>query len=206
MEQLSGVMSKGYILAHNGILSNFLPTDSRHSDTEELVRCLANLKCDIMGEDLREIIDLLIDGSRVAILNTNGTIKRYGSGWTLIDGIYYSNTYFRYSSYSRSYSRYYDYYDEYDEYDAYNSAYYSPEDTTPKTEELDELMAGEIVKHESKKEAYMNVTDGSYYVDRKTKKLYGAYKGSPYDTKYVVCDCLECMTCDYKCPYRESGG
>lgn len=211
MEMLNGVLSNGYILAHNGILSNFTPP-SNHSDTEELVRCLANCKSDIMDEGMREIINMLIDGSRVAILNTDGKINRYGTGWTQIDGIWFSNTHFTY--YKGRYT-----WDEYDEWDAwYYRAYknYSsvktPEnkkekavEALPNANALVDLPSGEVVKVLETKVAYLNEVDGSYMVDYSNGKIYGMYKGSVIPTKYEVCMHWKCAECDYKCPFRNEG-
>lgn len=205
MEMLSGVLSSGYILGHNGILSNFIPTDKSHSDTEELVRCLANVKTDIMSEEYRDIIDILIKGSRVAILNTNGEIKRYGTGWTYDNGIYFSNTTWKYYKYKYACDYEDDwggYYNNYSRY--YDEKYTYP--TTPRTPnrtELVDVLAGEVIKMPISKRAYINATDGSYLVDRKTKKLYGAYKDTIWSTDHQVCDCVNCDRCTYNCPMRE---
>ena len=205
MERLSGTMSRGYILAHNGILSNFTP-DKSHSDTEELVRCLANIKCDIMGEDMRDIINALIKGSRVAILNTDGKINRYGTGWTQDGGIWFSNTYFK-----NTYKRYYSAWDD-DEWDGYYNnykTYTSPspstsvKDSLPALESLTPIQEGEVVRIKRTKSAYINTTYGAYLVDEKTDKLYGQYKGAIYTTDYEICNYYGCQTCDYKCPFRE---
>lgn len=204
MEALSGTMSSGYILAHNGILSNFTP-DASHSDTEELVRCLANIKCDIMGEDMREAINAMVAGSRVAILNTDGKINRYGAGWSYDGGIWYSNTYFKYTA--RKYSSYaYGWDDDY---------YYSPPKKTaeekPKTDAipdiktLDPLLAGEVIKNTETKRAVINMTDGSYLMDPKSGKLYGMYRDTLYTTKSVVCETYNCGVCNYDCPFKERG-
>jgi predicted glutamine amidotransferase len=211
MEMLNGVLSHGYILAHNGILSNFTPP-SNHSDTEELVRCLANCKSDIMDEGMRDIINMLISGSRVAILNTDGKINRYGTGWTQIDGIWFSNTHFKYHT-----LRYYD--DAWDEWDEwYGRAYKnyksvtstsekkeskSSSDSLPSADALVELPEGEVVKVLETKVAYMNKTEGSYMVDYSNGKMYGMYKGSIVPTKYEVCMHWNCAECDYKCPYKD---
>lgn len=209
METLSGVLSSGYILGHNGILSNFIPKDKAHSDTEELVRCLANVRADIMSEEYRDIIDILIKGSRVAILNTDGKIKRYGDGWTYENGIYYSNTTWKYRS--TYYDAYYDddydwdgYYRRYGGYYDYRYTYSTP--TTPTRKELENLEPGEIVKITDSQKAYINLVEGSYLVDRKTKKLYGCYKDEITSTNYQVCDGLNCHLCKYDCPMKEGDG
>lgn len=210
MERLNGTMSSGYILAHNGILNNFKP-DAKHSDTEELVRCLANLKCDIMGEDMRDIIDALVVGSRVAILNTDGKINRYGTGWSFDSGIWYSNTHFKYYM-GGARSRYTAYgWDDWDEWDGYYNNYktYTSEkksDTLPAIEALVPLSAGEVIKIPRLKRAYINQTDGSYLMDEKTDKLYGHYKGGIYTTDYSVCNYYGCALCDYNCPFKDDGG
>lgn len=203
MEMLSGTLSSGYILAHNGILNNFKP-DKNHSDTEELVRCLANIKCDIMGEDMRDIINTLISGSRVAILNTDGQINRYGTGWSFDDGIWYSNTLFKYTG---AYRYYYDYDDDdwdgyYNNYKNYNA---TKKDTMPNIESLEPIAEGEIIKITDTKKAYMNATDGAYLVDTKTNKLYGHYKGALYTTRYELCELYNCAMCEYNCPFKNGG-
>lgn len=206
MERLNGTMSSGYILAHNGILSNFSPA-SNHSDTEELVRCLANVRCDLMGEDLREMINTLVKGSRVAILNTSGKINRYGTGWTFDNGIWYSNTLFKYST-----RKYYNYsaWDEWDEWDGYYNSYKnstpaSKSSSIPSIDELVPLAEGEVVKITDTKKAYLNGCDGSYMLDKKTNKLYGHYKGALYSTRYERCPWCNWSTCSYDCPFRKSG-
>lgn len=201
MEMLSGTLSSGYILAHNGILSNFTPPKN-HSDTEELVRCLANVKSDIMDEGMRDIIDLLIEGSRVAILNTDGKIKRYGTGWTFDNGIYYSNTYFKWRN---TYYNVYNYDDDWDDY-AYRGYYsYATKEAkkTPTLQELTPLEEGEVVKLPTTKRAFINVTEGSYLLDKKTNKLYGHYNGVIVDSNYCICSDYNCGACDYNCPFKD---
>lgn len=202
MEMLSGVLSSGYILAHNGILSNFTPESKNHSDTEELVRCLANVKSDIMSEDMRDIINTLIAGSRVAILNTDGKINRYGTGWTQRDGIWFSNRHFEY--YTSAY--YYNYYygDDYAYGDYYGTNYrnYSTP-SIPSIADLDELPEGMVVKTPYNKTAYITKTDGIYLVDWETGKLYGQYRGAITTTTYEACTGYDCEHCDYKCPLKE---
>ena len=207
LEMLSGTLSHGYILAHNGILNNFKP-DKNHSDTEELARCLANIKCDIMGEDMRDIINTLVIGSRVAILNTDGRINRYGSGWTERGGIWYSNMHFDH------YGSYYAYYygDAWDDYYAYCNGKSTATQTATQTEsrlpELDELIplpAGEIIRNKSREYAYINATDGSYLYDPQTHRLYGQYRGEVCTSDYDVCDCMNCQTCEYNCPIAGGG-
>lgn len=221
MEMLSGVLSSGYILAHNGILSNFTP-DKSHSDTEELVRCLANLKCDIMGAEMRDIINALVHGSRVAILNTDGKINRYGTGWTQIDGIWYSNTYFRgRSAYRSAYSRAYNWddWDDWDDWDyapRYSSYGYAhnksntastvkPAENLPAVATLKPLDAGEVIKNIKSKVAFVNATEGSYLVDEKSGKLYGQYKGASYKTDFEMCKWYNCAGCAYDCPIKDGG-
>ena len=199
MERLNGTLSRGYILAHNGILNNFTP-DKLHSDTEELVRCLANIKGDIMDEGMRDLINALIKGSRVAILNTDGKIKRYGTGWTEIDGIWYSNTHFRRTyKYSRAYN-----WDDWDDWSDYGNTATAP--ALPSIDALVPLKAGEVYRLPYSKRAYINATDGSYLVDDKTGTLYGLYKGSLFKSAYTRCDDYACAICEYTCPFKDGGG
>ena len=201
METLSGVLSSGYILAHNGILSNFTP-DAKHSDTEELVRCLANCKCDIMGDDMRDLINNLIAGSRVAILNTDGKINRYGTGWTQMNGIWFSNTHFKYYMYAFYYDEDYDYYGaNYRNYGTPTTA----RPTLPNRADLDPLPEGMVVKTPYNKTAYITKADGTYLVDWETGKLYGQYRDVITTTSYEACTGYNCEACDYKCPLNEKG-
>ena len=207
MEMLNGVLSSGYILAHNGILSNFSPAQN-HSDTEELVRCLANVKCDLMGEDMREIINTLIAGSRVAILNTDGKINRYGTGWTQIDGIWFSNTNFKY--YMNNYcTRAYNW-DDWDDWDTYNGRTYSAytksaDDKLPAIDDLYPLPEGEVFMNIKTKKAYQNKVGGAYLVDYESCKLYGSYRGTLWTTDFKLCEDYNCGACDYDCPFKKGG-
>ena len=202
MEMLNGVLSRGYILAHNGILSNFNPPKG-HSDTEELVRCLANIKSDIMGDDMRDIINALVSGSRVAILNTDGKINRYGTGWTQIGGIWFSNTHFKYYTQTYYYEDWYD--DDYYGYRDYRPTTSTDADDVPTVASLVDLPDGEVVKNLDTKTAYINQTPGSYLVNYATRKLYGCYKGTLYTTHFEVCDSYDCALCGYKCPFKDGG-
>jgi hypothetical protein len=159
-----------------------------------------------MGDDMRDMINTLIKGSRVAILNTDGKINRYGTGWAQIDGIWYSNMLWRYASCN--------YYDAWDEWDGYYNNYksYKPNavkptntNTPPSIDKLEPLSSGEVIKITDSKTAYINSTDGSYLLDAKTGKLYGHYKGALYTTRYAVCDTYNCPMCEYNCPIKSGG-
>ena len=196
MEALTGVMSHGYILAHNGILTNFRP-EKNHSDTEELARCLASVGGDIMREELRGMINALVDGSRVAILNTDGKINRYGTGWVEENGIWYSNgTYKPYAyTYGYNYGYYGDWYDDGDYYSAYEER-----EKLPALGDLDLLEEGAVCVNETNNRAFLNATSGSYLVDKKTGNLYGQYKGAIHSTPYKECRRANCVGCDIDCP------
>ena len=205
MERLSGTLSRGYVLAHNGVLSNFT-TIANHSDTEELVKALYNTKCDIMREDMRPLINAVVSGSRVAILNTDGKINRYGTGWTQCEGLWVSNTYYKHSRASKTSALPYSYGWDDDGWSYSGGWYSSSRASMPKLEELTPIEAGEVIKRPYEHTAYINAFDGSYYVDERTGKVYGAYNGVTYNSTYAVCDMINCNVCTYKCPLKEEGG
>ena len=87
-------------VAHNGILDLTSDGSKNYSDTMKFISdYLVNI---IQGLDwyknkrFVKLIENLIDGSRLAILDQNGHFETLGNGWVQDKGIWYSNT-----SYSR---------------------------------------------------------------------------------------------------------
>ena len=123
-------------VAHNGIISN-TPRSKNISDTMEYIASvLAPLKRSnpsfYRDNNLLDLIQNTIDGSRMCFLNGEGDIVTVGT-WVENDGLKYSNssytgnTYRHYTSYSWSYD------DEYDDYPWYTSSTKTKTTTKSKT-------------------------------------------------------------------------
>lgn len=116
-----------FAVAHNGVFSMLdLDIPKNQSDTTAFIATLltpilsAKINATALQTDeaaFDKIINLLVSGNRLAIINADGTIHRYGKTWYKKDGIFFSNT-----SYmeSRSYGYYPYAYGKY----GYPSAYY----------------------------------------------------------------------------------
>jgi len=110
-------------MAHNGIISDFEEKKSIYSDTQLFVNKCVSYLYDMNPKFLhddrtKKLLEPIINGSRLAFLDSHGNIYRYGD-WIENDGIYYSNEGYipwqtRYYHYDSSY--YNDYY--------YNDYYY----------------------------------------------------------------------------------
>ena len=116
-------------MAHNGIISDFEEKKSIYSDTQLFVnKCVSylyDMNPKFLHDDRTEkLLEPIINGSRLAFLDSHGNIYRYGD-WIENDGIYYSN-----EGYIPWTSRYYhydsNYYDNYYYGDDYY--YYGDED------------------------------------------------------------------------------
>lgn len=111
-------INKGEAVAHNGVFNEFTHKKLNSDTTQFISNYLSPLKelkdtisKSILDDDLDVIINKLCGYSnKLALLNQSGNIKRYGDGWILDNGIYYSNfTYeppqFRYVTYcNKNYS------------------------------------------------------------------------------------------------------
>lgn len=111
MEVSECYVNKGFAVAHNGII-NGMNIHGDHSDTECYTRdVLAPLakNSNLLSEKWDAIIEKTIDYSRLAIMNTKGTVRLYGSGWVKSNGCFFSNHSFekpkpaRYKYYRYSY-------------------------------------------------------------------------------------------------------
>ena len=116
-------------VAHNGILDITSDGAKTYSDTMKFITdYLSNI---IQSYDWyknkrnKKLIEYLIDGSRLAILDRNNHCELMGKGWEKDNGIYYSNHTWAYSKYagfsSASANGYYgrawwDYDDDYDDF------------------------------------------------------------------------------------------
>lgn len=106
--------NRTYAVAHNGIFSG-LGHHAVVNDTCEFIanflKPLQDVSDDILKDELDPVINRLVDSSRLAILDSEGNWKKYGNGWTEVDGIWYSNsTYKEYkpaTTTTTNYSHYY---------------------------------------------------------------------------------------------------
>ena len=111
-------------MAHNGIICDFEEKKSIYSDTQLFVnKCVSylyDMSPKFLHDDRTEkLLEPIINGSRLAFLDSHGNIYRYGE-WCESDGIYYSN-----EGYISWQTRYYHYNSSYyDNYYYYNDYYY----------------------------------------------------------------------------------
>ena len=97
------ITSKGEAVAHNGVFSEFTRMELNSDTTQFITNYLSPLKRmkdttfdSILDDDLDAIINKLCGSTnKLAIINQNGNIKRYGGSWILSNGIYYSNSTFK---------------------------------------------------------------------------------------------------------------
>lgn len=98
------ITTKGEAVAHNGIFNEFTRKEFNNDTTQFISNYLSPLKKmkdttfnSILDDDLDSIINKLCGSTnKLAIVNQDGIIKRYGGTWIFDNGIYYSN-----SSYER---------------------------------------------------------------------------------------------------------
>ena len=82
-------------MAHNGIICDFEEKNSIYSDTQLFVNKCVSYLYDMNPKFLHDdrttkLLEPIINGSRLAFLDSHGNIYRYGD-WIENDGIYYSN-------------------------------------------------------------------------------------------------------------------
>lgn len=109
-------------MAHNGIIGDFEEKKSIYSDTQlfinKCVSYLYDMNPKFLHDDrTKKLLEPIINGSRLAFLDSHGNIYRYGD-WIENDGIYYSN-----EGYIPWQQRYYHYNDTY-----YSKYYYGDEE------------------------------------------------------------------------------
>lgn len=95
------VLSKGFAVAHNGIISG-MDTSNDFSDSQayarDILAPLAKARS-LHSKAFKTLINKTIDHSRLCILSTNGKVSLFGSGWNVNDGIFYSNTSYKPATY-----------------------------------------------------------------------------------------------------------
>lgn len=83
-------------IAHNGILDITSDGSKEYSDTMKFITDYLSLIIKNLAwhknEDTKQLIENLIDGSRLAILDKNSHCELMGKGWVEDNGIFYSNT------------------------------------------------------------------------------------------------------------------
>lgn len=104
-----------YAVAHNGVLRlNGLKIEEDDSDTTAFIKTHLHPIYTVREEKIAKneevanydnIIESLINGSKLAIIGDNGYIKRYGRGWQEDNGIYYSNSSYQKITYQNNWSR-----------------------------------------------------------------------------------------------------
>lgn len=98
------IIKKGFAVAHNGIISG-MNTKNDFSDSQAYIRdILAPLSKmrSLHSSSLLNTIEKTIDSSRLAVLGTDGKVSLFGKGWSVDDGIFYSNSSYKESRYSKS--------------------------------------------------------------------------------------------------------
>ena len=109
-------------MAHNGIICDFEEKKSIYSDTQLFVNKCVSYLYDMNPKFLhddrtKKLLEPIINGSRLAFLDSHGNIYRFGD-WCENDGIYYSNEGYipwqaRYYHYDYTYYSKYYYGDDY---------------------------------------------------------------------------------------------
>lgn len=83
-------------LAHNGVFHIDIP-HKKLSDTQAFVQVMSE-KPDVLTNEshpMRPILDMAIEGSKLAVLCASGRLELLGNGWIKDEGLYYSNYGFR---------------------------------------------------------------------------------------------------------------
>ena len=125
-------------MAHNGIICDFEEKKSIYSDTQLFVNKCVSYLYDIHPKFLHDdrtknLLEPIINGSRLAFLDRHGNIYRYGE-WCEDDGIFYSN-----EGYIPWQSRYYHYDSGYYDNYYYGDDYYYYGDEEKEIEILEKL-------------------------------------------------------------------
>lgn len=205
IDELSGTLSAGAVVGHNGCLS--IRADSGESDTSTYVKTilqpLTAAGIDLLSDDIAPTINATIHGSRIAILRPDGRYRLFGDGWMCDGGVWYSNTGYKPRNYGRyttgaTYTSAYNYGGFYD-WDEYADQ--------PMTEEYSEISAGRVVRCDYAGRPPKKCNAGEYLVKRGTSRLYGQYRGTVYECSWTLCPRemgRGCDTCTERaCPYRK---
>ena len=99
-------------IAHNGIIRCITPRQ-KISDTMEFVASVLNPlrrlnKNYYKSPDVQNLIETLLDGDRMVLLNGNGELTYFGN-WVEDNGIKYSNHSYKTYKYEKWYDRYFDF-------------------------------------------------------------------------------------------------
>ena len=128
LRRTSAKLTEGFVVAHNGVFGEFGALKGANDTMQFIVNYLHPLKelkekarASILDADIKPLINKLVSGSRLVILNTAGEFELFGNYWHEADGVYYSNEGYKpapaYSGYySSKYNKYnnYDYYNDCD--------------------------------------------------------------------------------------------
>ncbi|MBR4002951.1 MAG: hypothetical protein IKI95_02640 [Clostridia bacterium] len=98
LRRLTTEIANGYAVAHNGVFNEF-GTMFEANDTMQFIAtyltALEDLKKNangtILDADIKPIINKLVSGSRLVIIDNEGNWQKYGSNWEEHNGVYYSN-------------------------------------------------------------------------------------------------------------------
>lgn len=117
------------VMAHNGILHNFNPpVGAKYNDTQNFIKkCLSKLPKDFLDNGcIRNLIDESIGSNRLAFLDGDGKITKFGVWWDE-DGYSYSNSGYKKPVFHNPYLN-------------YDWGYHSPTKTTTSKKEEDECV------------------------------------------------------------------
>lgn len=108
----------GVGVAHNGIFNEFKRKELNNDTTQFITNYLAPLDAlkkatggSIADDDVRNIINKLVEGSKLATLDNDGTLATFGSGWIESNGLLFSNS--TYKGWGGNYNNSKYYYDSY---------------------------------------------------------------------------------------------
>lgn len=130
-------IANGFAVAHNGVFGEFGAMFEANDTMQFIATYLTTLKQlkedsngSILDDDIKPIINKLVSGSRLAILDVAGNWEKYGNNWEEYNGVYYSNSGYKKTEYPTYSNRYYDW----EKYcDDYYGVYYQPK---PKAETI----------------------------------------------------------------------
>lgn len=99
LRKLNAEISEGYAVAHNGVFSEFGAMFEANDTMQFIATYLTALKelkenanGTILDKDIKPIINKLVSGSRLVIIDNFGNWEKYGNNWEEYNGVYYSNS------------------------------------------------------------------------------------------------------------------
>lgn len=187
------------IVMHNGIISGFGSYNGDLSDTQEFIKDflyyldLGNKNWNKNPNTIKAVETVL--GSRLCVMNTDGTFELLGTGWIEDDGVWYSNsTYKPYtSSYSsKSYGSYYNgkynYWEEEEDERDYSISYYNKSSVKAReeyVEELEKCCGYSVIKQKSEMRNINYVTE-PFRIYKKDDLAKGVLQEYAEDKEYVI--------------------